>query len=46
MMIIFKKGNKTDLNNYRLICVLSNVYEVLTKVLTKRLQKPLDENKP
>ena len=46
MMIIFKKGNKKDLNNYKLICILSNIYKVLQKVLPKRLQKTLDENKP
>ena len=46
MMIIFKKGNKTDLKSYRPICLLSNIYKVLTKVLMKRLEKTLDENQP
>ena len=46
IVIIFKKGNKKDLKNYRQICLLSNIYNVLTKVLTKRLQKTLDENQP
>ena len=45
MVIIFKKGNKKDLKNYKPICLLSNIYIVFTKVLTKRLQKRLDENK-
>ena len=44
MVIIFKKGNKKDLKNYRPICLLSNIYKILTKVLTKRLEKTLDEN--
>ncbi|MBA1447089.1 MAG: hypothetical protein FE835_19845 [Gammaproteobacteria bacterium] len=35
MVIIFKKGNKKDIKNYIPICMLSNVYKVLTKVLTK-----------
>ena len=42
MAIMFKKGNKKDLNNYRPICVLLNIY----KVLTKRLEKTLDVNQP
>ena len=46
MMIIFKKGNKEDLKNYRPICLLANIYKVLRKVLTKRLEKTLDENQP
>ena len=45
MVIIFKKG-KTDLKNYRTIRLLSNIYEVLTKVLTKGLEKTRHEIKP
>ena len=46
MMIIFKKGNKKDLKNYRPICLLSNICKVLTKVLTKRPEKALNEKQP
>ena len=45
-MIIFKNGNKKDLKNYRPICLLSSIYKVLTKVLTKRPEKTLGENQP
>ena len=43
MAIIFKKGNKEALNNYRPLCQVSNICKVLTKVPTKRL---LNENQP
>ena len=46
MTIIFRKGNKKDLRNYRPLCLLSNIYKVLSKVLTKRLEKTLNENQP
>ena len=48
MMISYKKGNTKDHNNYRLIVLrlLSNIYEALTKVLTNRLEKALDESQP
>ena len=44
MVII--EGNKNDLKNFRPICILSNIYKVLTKVLMKRLEKTLDEKQP
>ena len=43
MMLIFKKGNKKDLKNYRPICLLSNIYKVFTKVLTKNLNQPREQ---
>ena len=46
MVIIFTKGNKKDLKNYRPICLLSNIYKVLRNVRTKRQEKTLDENQP
>ena len=47
MMIILKKGdNKKDIKNYRWLCLLSNIYNVLMEVLTKGLEKTLDENQP
>ena len=44
LVIIFNNGNKEDLRNYRSICILSNIYEQLTKALTERLENTLNEN--
>lgn len=46
MVLIFKKGNKKDIKNYRPICLLSNIYKLFTKIITIRLEKKLDENQP
>ena len=39
MVIYFKIGNRKDIKNYRQICLLS-------KIITTRLEKKLDENQP
>ena len=41
-----KNGPATGNDNYKAICLLSNIYKVLTKVLTKMLEMTLDETKP
>ena len=46
MVIIFKKGNQKDIKNYRPICLLSNIYKLITKILTAKLEKILDDNQP
>ena len=46
MVIFFKKGNRKDIKNYRPICLLSNMYKLLKKSITTRLEKKLDDNQP
>ena len=46
MVIFFKKVNRKDIKNYIPICLLSNMYNLFTKIITTRLEKKLDENQP
>ena len=46
MVIFFKKGNRKYINNYRPICLISNMYKLFTTIITTRLENKLDENHP
>jgi hypothetical protein len=43
LAILYKKGDATDLGNYRGISLISNVAKLFTKVLDKRIRKFLNE---
>ena len=45
-ILLHKKGEKEDLKNYRSICLLSQIYKVFTKIITKRITSILDEQQP
>ncbi|CAM4498195.1 unnamed protein product [Leuciscus chuanchicus] len=45
-VLLFKKGDRELLTNYRPITLLSAVYKIFTKVLLNRLAKQLDEQQP
>jgi hypothetical protein len=45
-IILFKKGNKQDLENYRPISLLSQLYKLLTKIVTNRLTSKMDFYQP
>eukprot|EP00106_Octopus_bimaculoides_P021404 XP_014788846.1 PREDICTED: RNA-directed DNA polymerase from mobile element jockey-like [Octopus bimaculoides] len=45
-ILLYKKGNRKDLKNYRPICLLSHVYKLFTKIILNRLSRHLDEQKP
>ena len=46
MVLIYNKEIRKDLKCYISICLISNIYKVFTEVLTKRLEKTLNENQP
>ena len=46
MVIFVKKGNRKYIKNYRIICLLANMYRQLTIIITTILERKLDENQP
>ena len=46
VIILYKKGDQEDLQNYRPISLLSIIYKLLTKIITKRLEATLDYAQP
>uniref|UniRef100_A0A914VNL8 Reverse transcriptase domain-containing protein n=1 Tax=Plectus sambesii TaxID=2011161 RepID=A0A914VNL8_9BILA len=45
-ILLFKKGDKELLKNYRPICLLSALYKTFTKIILNRLTRELDEQQP
>ena len=46
MILLHKKGDQTDLKNYRPINILSSLYKIFTSIRTKRLENQLDSEQP
>ena len=46
IILIHKKGSRNDLNNYRPITLMSNLYKLFSKIIVRRLTKTLDEEQP
>ncbi|KAL6738932.1 hypothetical protein Aduo_012428 [Ancylostoma duodenale] len=45
-ILLFKKGDKEDLENYRPITLLAVLYEVFTRCILTRIRRTLDEAQP
>lgn len=46
IILLYKKGPKDDIGNYRPISLISNVYKVFAKIILDRISGTLDENQP
>lgn len=46
IVLLHKKGDITELTNYRPISLLSHIYKLFTKIITKRLEARLDFYQP
>lgn len=45
-ILLHKKGDRSDLGNYRPISLMSNLYKIFSKIILNRLSITLDENQP
>lgn len=46
VVLLFKKGDNTSIENYRPISLLSHLYKLFTKIITNRLTSKLDFYQP
>lgn len=44
IVLLHKKGDKNEINNYRPISLMSNLYKIFSKILLGRITKQLEEN--
>lgn len=45
-ILLHKKGDRSDLGNYRPISLMSNMYKIFSKIILNRISATLDQNQP
>ena len=46
IILLYKKGDKADIKNYRPISLLSHAYKIFTRIIQNRIKHILDTNQP
>ncbi|CAH0717940.1 unnamed protein product, partial [Brenthis ino] len=46
IILLYKKGDKHEIGNYRPISLMSNIYKIFAKIILKRIERTLDEHQP
>ncbi|CAG4991855.1 unnamed protein product [Parnassius apollo] len=46
IILLYKKGDKHEIGNYRPISLMSNIYKIFAKIILKRIERTLDEQQP
>ena len=46
IILLYKKGDKYDIGNYRPISLMSNLYKIFSKIILKRIEGTLEEHQP
>ncbi|XP_062525564.1 uncharacterized protein LOC134199212 [Bombyx mori] len=46
IILLYKKGNPLDINNYRPISLLANIYKIFSSIILKRITQEIEKAQP
>lgn len=46
IILLYKKGDPNDINNYRPISLLSSIYKLFSSIIEKRIRKTIENHQP